>query len=179
MAGTPEIARKNGKKGGRPKGKKSQATLEKEKVLAEMKQRIMRISQRLLDAQLTRAIGMTFLYKIEKEKIVGPKGGISYRNKPPVRVTSEEEIRDYLDNKAAKANGDLEDDKDRSATYYYMTTSEPDTHAIDSMYNRTYGKPTQSVEISGPNGAALFSDDTKRKSKSAVAQAIARHPRTG
>ena len=177
--GTVQNNRINGKKGGRPKGKKSQATLEKEKVLAEMKQRIMRISQRLLDAQLTRAIGMTFLYKIEKEKIVGPKGGVSYRNKPPVRVTDEEEIRNYLDNKVALANGDIEDESDRSATYYYMTASEPDTHAIDSMYNRTYGKPTQSVELTGPNGTALFSDDTKRKSKSAVAQAIARHPRKG
>ncbi len=154
MAASPEIARQNGKKGGRPKGKKNPATLEKEAVIAAFRQRAMKIASNIFDKQLVLINGQQFLYKIEKEWIATGKKGF-WRNKKPELVESESEIRDYLENLAYKSNGDLEDENDPGATYYFITTKEPNNQAIDSMLDRTFGKSTQSVEHSGPDGGAI------------------------
>jgi len=82
---------------GRPKGSKSATTLEKEKAFATLRQRIMRKADLLLDSQFSLAHGQQFLYKIEKTKIVGPKGGVTYKSEKPKLVTNEWEIRASLD----------------------------------------------------------------------------------
>lgn len=130
---------------GRKKGSKSATTIEKERVLAEIRQRIMQNAQRILDAQLSKGLGQQFLFKIEKEVIVGPKGGKTYHNKRPEMVTDPDEIRAYLD--GLVENGDMDDSSDPEATYYFITTKEPDNMAIDSMLNRTFGKPTENIDI--------------------------------
>lgn len=142
----------NGKLGGRPVGKKSKATLEKEAVLKAFNQRIFQIADSLLDPQISLAKGQRFLYKIEKTKVVGPKGGITYRNEKPQQVTSETEIQAYLNDLVDRVNGDLEDNHDPGAVYYYITAKEPNNMAIDSLFNRALGKPIESVELSGKNG---------------------------
>lgn len=159
-------SRQNGKKGGRPKGKKSAATLEKEKVLAEVRQRIMRNAQLILDAQMSLARGQQFLYKIEKKKKIGPKGGVSYERQKPVLVTSEWEIREYLD--GISEHGYANADNDQEATYYFITTKEPSNLALDSMLNRALGKPTESLELTGKDGgpislSRLFEESQKGK----------------
>src|SRR5690242_8442727 len=95
MAG--EASRKNGKKGGRPPGRKNAATLEKEKVLAEVRQRIMRNADQIVSSQLSLTQGLQFLYRIDKVKKIGPKGGVSYEKQKPVLVENPEEIAAYLD----------------------------------------------------------------------------------
>lgn len=138
----------NNHKGGRPKGKKSTKTLEKEQVLGALRQRIMKKADRILDSQLMLANGQQFLYKIEKEEVVGPKGGKSYHAKRPELVTSESEIRDYIENLAENEGVyTLEDPEDRSATYYFITTKEPNNFAIDSMLNRAFGKATDHLDV--------------------------------
>lgn len=132
---------------GRKKGSKSPKTLEREAILAAFRQRAMTVADRLLDYQLSLAKGQTYLYKIEKECIVGPKGGKSYRNKRPELVTEQWEIEAYLE--GIIENGDIDDDKSPDATYYYITAKPPDNNAIDSILDRTFGKATQSIEMSG------------------------------
>jgi hypothetical protein len=136
---------------GRPKGAKSKATLEKEKVFGALRQRILQKAQSLLDSQFSLAHGQQFLYKIEKKKVVGPKGGTSYKPEKPKLVTAEWEIRAYLDKLVDRENGELEDENDRGTTYYFITTKEPSNMALDSMFDRAFGKPTQKqdVELSG------------------------------
>lgn len=143
---------------GRKPGSKSQATLEKEKVLGEVRQRIMQNAQRILNSQLSVANGQQFLYKIEKELVIGPKGGKSYKSKKPELVTAQWEIEAYLD--GLVENGDAQNDQDPGATYYYLTTKEPNNQAIDSMFNRAFGKPTESLELSGKDGEAIPLDVT-------------------
>ena len=143
MAGN--ASKENGKKGGRPIGSKSASTLEKEKVLAEVRQRIMRKADRLLDAQSSIAQGQQFLYKIEKTKVTGPKGGITYRNERPKLVDAQWEIQSYLDGLVEE--GDMEDENDPAATYYFITTKEPNNMAIDSMLDRTFGRAVQYTDI--------------------------------
>jgi len=62
MAG--EISKRNGQKGGRPKGKKNQTTLEKEAILEAIKQRIFQKGDQLIGAQFSIAEGCSYLFKI-------------------------------------------------------------------------------------------------------------------
>lgn len=175
MSTTSKKARtsaENGKKGGRPKGKKTQAVLEREAVFKEFRNRVVRLADILLDNQLVLARGQTFLYKIEKyyEKVKDKKGKMTQvlRQRPPERVTNEYEIRQYLEGLVEQ--GDMNDPED---TYYFLTTKEPDNKAIDSMLNRTFGKAVQAIAFTDPDGGSLIDDETKQKSKKAVAQALA------
>lgn len=138
---------------GRKPGKKNATTLEKEKVLTAIRQRIMRTADNILDGQLSLARGQQFLYKIEKTRIIGPKGGVSYRSEKPKLVTSQSEIEEYLEGLIKE--GDAQDENDPGATYYFLTTKEPNNMAIDSMLNRVFGTPTKRVEMTGKDGEPI------------------------
>lgn len=116
----------------------------KEWVLAALRDRIMKNADRILDAQLSIAQGQQFLYRIVTTK---DEKGRSMRSKPEI-ITSEIIIEAYL-------NGDYEGDPDE---YYFITTKEPNNQAIDSMFNRAFGKPTESHELTGKDGAHLPSE---------------------
>lgn len=141
MAG--KASRENGKKGGRPKGKKSAKTLEREAVLAAFRQKILSAADVLFTAQLHIATGQTYLYKIEKELQIGPKGGKKYIRSKPKLVTDKREIEQYL--MGLIEEGDPENEDDPNATYYYLTTKDPDNKAIDSLLDRAFGKATQPI----------------------------------
>lgn len=131
MAG--ETSRENGRKGGRPKGSKSAATLERESIAAAFKQRVMRSADVLFEAQLSLAQGCSFLYRVERKK--GEKD-------KHVLVTDPDEIKAYLD---GEAEGD----------YHYITTKEPNNQAIANMLDRGIGKPVEELEVSGKEGGPL------------------------
>lgn len=131
--------------GGRPKGRRNSKTLIALEVKRLRDQRILGMQDMLIDAQTSLARGQQFLYRIDKQEIVGPKGGKSYRNLPPKLVVDEWEIRDYLDNKIT--NGNSDDESDPSASYYYMTTKEPVNQAIDSLNQSVFGRPKESIDL--------------------------------
>ena len=144
-----KAARENGKKGGRPPGTKSVATLEREEVLKQMRQKVMGVADELFIAQMTLAKGYCYLYKIEKKLLIGPKGGKKYISQPPKRVVDLWEIEAYLCGLV-----DEDDiDKGPGATYYYIVAKDPQNAAIDSLQDRTFGRSTQSVEVSNPDGS--------------------------
>ncbi len=156
MAAPAHIARENGKKGGRPKGSKSQATLEREAVMSAWRQRVFHFANRLLDSQMTLAQGQMFLYRVDKEFIPtgkGPAGGY-YRKKKPVLVEDEWEIRAYVERDVEGANP-ADDDNDSGSAYYYITAKEPNNMAIDSMLDRAGGKAVATTQITGAAGGAL------------------------
>lgn len=159
--GNRETAIKNGKKGGRPKGARGIKTLEKEKVLAAVRERIMQNADLILDSQLSIARGVQFLYKIEKELQVGPKGGKRYVKSKPKLVTDQWEIEAYLEGKVDE--GDMDDESDPDATYYFITTKEPNNMAMDSMFNRAFGKPTEVHELGGIGGGPIKITDKERE----------------
>ncbi len=141
MATTPKKQKssaKNGKKGGRPKGTKNPETLQREQVLKDFRQKTMRAADILFNRQLKLAEGHMYLYKIEKEVIIGPRGGKKIVPKKPVRVTAEWEIEAYLMNELIE--GQINEPED---TYYYITAEKGDTRALDSLLDRAFGKSTQ------------------------------------
>ena len=135
------------------KGKKLPKTLEKEAILKAYQQRVMRSTDRLLNYQFSLARGSTYLFKIEKEVLIGPKGGRSYRSKKPVLVTDEKEILMYLEGNLIE--GDKDNDKDPASTYYYITAKDPDPTAIKDMLDRTFGKPAQGISLQDSDGQSL------------------------
>jgi len=149
MAGNTSI--ENGIKGGRPKGRKNNKTLERELALERIRQRVFEATDVLVNGQLTNARGVSYLYKIEKTKVIGPKGGISYRAERPKLVTNEYEIENYL--AGLIEEGDADDQNDPAATYYYITTEKPETPAAKELWDRALGKAPQA--ITGPDGGAV------------------------
>ena len=125
---------------GRPEGAESQATKDKKIVKEEMKQRIMRSKDALLNSQMNLAQGIQMLFKIETIEIKN-KDGIVIKNErqKPELITSQDEIENYL-------AGDY-DNKDN--VYYFITTEKPDNKAIDSMFDRAFDKARQNVGVDG------------------------------
>lgn len=155
MAGTASV--QNGRKGGRPKGRKNQATLEKEAILREYRQKVLQAADILFGSQLHLARGVTYLYKIEKELQIGPKGGKKYVKSKPKLVTEQWEIESYLMGNIV--DGDVGNDQDPDATYYFLTTEKPDNRAIDSMLDRTFGRATQPLSSDPENPLVITFDD--------------------
>lgn len=145
------MARINGKKGGRPPGRRNAATLQRERVAMEVRQRIMRIAQRILDSQISLAVGQQFLYKIEKTPVKGPKGGTSYQKSKPILVTNPAEIEAYLDGEFGDGDS-VNDPHDPAADYYFITTKPPSNEAISSLMDRALGKVKDPQPIDPEDG---------------------------
>lgn len=141
------------KLGGRPKGSgnvetliKEQAKLEKEIVRHSMEQRFMRLSDSLINAQSSIALGQQFLYKIEKKWVKTGKGDTGYwRAERPVQVTTQYEIETYLEGLADAENGEHKP-QDEGDTYYYITAKEPNNEALKDIQNRVFGKPKETID---------------------------------
>ena len=135
---------------GRPKGSKSESTLEKERVLNEVRQRIMKKSQDILNAQLSLGQGQQFLYRIDTTV---DSNGKKNKSKPTL-VTDPEEISSYLDGEFSEGES-----MNTDTEYYFITTKEPSNMAIDSMFDRTFDKPKQGLELGGEVTTKVVSID--------------------
>ena len=127
----------NGAKGGRPFGKKNKVTIEKEKALEIFNNRVYSVVSNLFDSQLSLAKGQQFLFRIDTET---DSQGKKTKQKP-VLVENPDEIASYIE--SIECGTDLD-----SESYYYITTKEPVNQSIDSLMNRAFGRPKESVELS-------------------------------
>ena len=127
---------------GRPGGSKNPETIEKEKVLAQVRQRVARSADKLMDSQMNLAQGCQFLFVIETKVIKVDGGKLIEKKEKPRIVTNPETIADYL-------AGDLDEEEDE---YYFMTTQKPDNKALDSLMDRTFGKSSQNVNLNLTDG---------------------------
>lgn len=161
-----DAGRENGPKGGRPKGSQNKETLIRREILRGVHQRLMRAADLLLDAQFTIALGQTFLYKIEKyyEKTKDKNGKDVkvLRQRPPKQVTSEIEIRQYIESELRKQNGES-DPSSPEDDFYFITAKEPDNSAIKDMFSRVFGKSIQPVALVEDEGLNIIDDESKAK----------------
>lgn len=136
---------KGGKRAGagRPKGKPTRATLEKQKVAEAFNQRVMAKADALFNAQLTLAIGSMKVFRIDETEGEGGK-----KKREHVHVTDADEIKRLLDEHDG-ASGVVD------GVYYYFSDVPPDNRAIDSMLNRALGKPKETVEHYGKDGEPI------------------------
>lgn len=125
--------------GVRKKGVKALEEVSKEVIEEEVNKRIGYHAHKLLNAQLSLALGTQHLYKVH---VRYKKNGD--QEKTHVLVTDPEEIREFLDNPA----------KVQGSDYYVITTKAPSETAINSALDRLLGKAsTKIVGATNPDGS--------------------------
>lgn len=117
---------------GRPKGSFSEQTLEKLHINKAINQRILRKADRIHNSQYHLAVGCYSVFRIEENPTNHAK---SYH-----LVTDDEEIKALLDEHQGES-GAVGD------TYYVIEKVKADNKAIDSMFDRVFGKPSTTAEI--------------------------------
>jgi len=136
---------------GRPIGTVLPATLEKQRVLKILQQKIMAKAGRLLRAMFAAAEGENYLFKEVKE-MKERKDGSEYESTKKVMVTEPKEIEMFLDE---HVDGELEGsegtlvNESKEEVYYYIKTKPCDWKAIESLFDRVFGKAKQSIELDG------------------------------
>jgi hypothetical protein len=115
---------------GRKRGSLGKATIERKIALEELKARVLKSMHNLLNSQMNLALGVQMLFVIKTDK----KGN---RSKPQL-ITDQGTIEKYL-------AGDL--DYRKNEEYYFITTERPDNKALDSLFDRTFGKATQPIDL--------------------------------
>jgi len=136
---------------GRPRGKKEPQTLEKERIQEVLRQRIMQSAGSLFNAAKSTAIGNQFLYRIET---ITDSKGKKTRSKP-ILVESEFEIMEYIDRLDKENRGESIDEDENNDVYYFISTKEPSIQAIKELWDRAFGKPTETLEMTGKEGKPL------------------------
>lgn len=125
--------------GVRKKGLKALEEITIEQIEEDFKRRVGHSAHKLLNAQMSIALGTQSLFKVVKGK--DEKGKPTRKH---VMVTDPEEIKDYLDD-PSMLNGE---------DYYYITTRQPDNNAINSALDRLFGKAsTKIVGANNPDGS--------------------------
>lgn len=120
---------------GTKKGRKQATTLEKERVLAEIRQRTMRNADKLFNAQFANAVGAIQIFEVVESEDDKGKKKVEH-----ILVTDPDRIKKVLD-EGEGTNCSVE------GGFYIVMESRPETKAIDSMLDRTFGKAAQTVEI--------------------------------
>lgn len=140
---TPKKTKKGGKRpgAGRKKGGKNPATLEREKVLEEIRQQIMQRAAPLVRAAFIPAMGVNFVYRIDETK--NEKGRVVH--KEHVLVEDPHEIAMALD-QIEEGSTDPED------KYYYVSSKAPDFRAVEMLMARVFGKSKDMLEVTNPDG---------------------------
>jgi hypothetical protein len=118
---------------GRPKGKLNKSTVQAMAVKREYLEKVRNNADRLFNAQMNLAEGVTMLFKVEKDD----KGN----SKKPELVTSQDEISQFIE-ECGGYDGQMNGD-----TYYFLTTKIPDSRTITDMLDRALGKPDQKLLI--------------------------------
>lgn len=117
---------------GRKPGTMNKATMEMKLARAAFVRRVNRNVGRLFNSQLDLALGEKYLM------VVRTIGEGSRQRRETSIVSDPQTIADYLD-------GKLDDTAERE--YYFMTTKPANNQAIDSLLNRSFGTPKQSVDL--------------------------------
>ena len=126
---------------GRPVGTKNIETVLKQRAMTLYRKRVAKITDKLLNSELSLAIGTVMLFKIVKEK--DEKG--HEHNSKPILVDNQREIEEFLQNKNAADTWVAENGDE----YYFLTSVKPDSNAIKNILDRVYGKAAQNINIGG------------------------------
>jgi hypothetical protein len=113
---------------GRPRGSRNKMTKDIKAKEKTIKERITKNLDELVNAQLSLAKGLFFMYEIKMRNIGG-------RRKPEhIQVKDPKKIKAFLD-------GELEGE------YYYISAQAPENKAIDSLLDRAFGKATSETNV--------------------------------
>lgn len=123
---------------GRKPGKFSAEKIARIKVEQDLKDKIVKCAEKILNAQLSIAVGTQYLFKITENK-----KGVKLK---PQLVTDTREIEKYLDGEYG--SGENINLKNKTE-YFYLTTERPNQMAIANLWDRAFGKPKDSIKLEG------------------------------
>lgn len=118
------------KNNGRKPGSENKATAEMKAAKAAFQHRVNKNVDRLFNAQIDLAVGEKYLMVI---KTIGT--GSKARRETSI-VNDPDTIKRFLD----------EELEDSDTEYYFMSTKPANNQAIDSLLNRSFGKPKESID---------------------------------
>lgn len=124
-----EDGRKNN---GRKAGSMNKTTAESKIAKKAFIERVNLNVDKLFNAQLDLAVGEKYLMVV---KTIGK--GAKARRETSI-VTNPGLIKQYLDDETSL---------DHDEEYYFMTTKPANNQALDSLVNRSFGKPTEKVDL--------------------------------
>ena len=130
------------KNAGRKFGAQSKKTLEQKAVSDAFNQRVMISADRLFNAQLTLAVGSIKVFRVDEIED-GEK-----TKRVHTLVTDADEIKQVLDETTGIGQTTIDD------SFYIVSEVLPDNKAIDSMLNRAFGKPKDSLDVTS-NGKSI------------------------
>lgn len=136
-----------GRRGGHAKkGKRAKHVIDREAALKAWQEGALKRSQGLLNVQSMLALGSIKVFRIDShwEDSSNGKSKFKVKSKPRL-VSNTEEIIAALDYEFGDGESPSDDE-----TYYFVTTKDPDGRAIDSMMDRMFGRPKESLEIITP-----------------------------
>lgn len=139
--------RENAKKGGRKKGGKNKKTLILEQAQKEFDIQVAKIAKQLLLAQATEALGARQL--IRKDEIYNKKGKMV---KVEFNVVTDPKEMERVFNEWQDIDGSGEVD----GKFYMTTIDKPNYRASDALLNRAFGRPKETVKLSGDKDAPLL-----------------------
>lgn len=128
---------------GRPVGSQNKKTLETKIVAEEMRQRILKNMDKLINAQMSLGVGEQVLMVKVKERDDEGKVKRIYHEV----VDDPEIIKQYLDYEEGyglQVNSPHDEDH-----FYYLSVRPANNQAIDSLLNRAVGKAPDKIEIEG------------------------------
>lgn len=128
---------------GRKPGSKTKKTLEKQAIQEAFNQRVMAQADALFNAQLALAVGSVKVFRVDEEEDDNGK-----TKRVHTLVTNTDEIKKVLDETEGTAGMVGE-------SYYFVSDVMPQNTAVESMLNRTLGKPKESVEHMGKDGGPI------------------------
>lgn len=139
---------------GRPKGSENADTKQRRIAEEAFKSRVATNVDRLFNSQLDLAVG-------EKYLMVKRVEGEGKNRKTWVEVVTDiETIKQYIDDDGASLNEEAGED------FYYMTTKPANNQALDSLMNRAFGKPKESIELDATiSGEVTFVNDIPRPNR--------------
>lgn len=117
---------------GRREGSMNKATAETKAAKKAFISRVNANVDKLFNAQLDLAIGEKYLMVV---RTIGK--GAKARRETSV-VESPDLIKQYLDDETSL---------DKEDEYYFMTTKPANNQALDSLLNRSFGKPTEKIDL--------------------------------
>ncbi len=150
---------------GRPRGAKSQSTIDREKVLEMAKDIIAGRTRKLIDTQTILATGAIKIFKIHYHWEGSAKKRTLIKDKPQI-VENDQEIIHVIDHEFGSGqmgNPNDHDYDDEEYDYFFVMTKDPDNQAINSLMDRTFGRATENKNHIISKGMGVLLDEIEKE----------------
>jgi len=130
----------------------SKATLTREEAYRRVQERIIERSMKLANAQTMLGLGTIKVFRIDAHYEYFGKQKKLVKDKPKI-VKDDEEIINVLDHEYGDGESPDEIEGDYPK-FYFVEVKDANNQAIDSQFNRLFGKPKESVDVTS-NGQQI------------------------